>query len=124
MVGHRPLEEISWFESKSRSRAEKSETIDWISEPDNEIEFLIFKQAIDTGWDCPRAHILVKFRETHNIVFEIQTVGQHFTYARTAPLCQRSTQSRLHLHQPKIHHGKERGLQSEHYQTLKSEPHR
>jgi type III restriction enzyme len=55
---------------------QKSELIDWISEPDNEIEFLIFKQAIDTGWDCPRAHILVKFRETHNIVFEIQTVGR------------------------------------------------
>jgi len=55
---------------------QKSDTIDWISEPDNEIEFLIFKQAIDTGWDCPRAHILVKFRETHNIVFEIQTVGR------------------------------------------------
>ncbi|MFA7000306.1 MAG: DEAD/DEAH box helicase family protein [Candidatus Paceibacterota bacterium] len=55
---------------------QKSDTIDWISEPNNEIEFLIFKQAIDTGWDCPRAHILVKFRETHNIVFEIQTVGR------------------------------------------------
>lgn len=55
---------------------QKSELIDWISEPDNEIEFLIFKQAIDTGWDCPRAHILVKFRETYNIVFEIQTVGR------------------------------------------------
>lgn len=55
---------------------QKSETIDLISEPDNEIDFLIFKQAIDTGWDCPRAHILVKFRETHSIVFEIQTVGR------------------------------------------------
>src|SRR3989344_3255315 len=55
---------------------QKSDTLDWISEPNNEIEFLIFKQAIDTGWDCPRAHILVKFRETHNIVFEIQTVGR------------------------------------------------
>jgi len=55
---------------------QKSETIDWISEPDNGIEFLIFKQAIDTGWDCTRAHILVKFRETHSIVFEIQTVGR------------------------------------------------
>jgi len=55
---------------------QKSETIDLISESDNEIEFLIFKQAIDTGWDCPRAHILVKFRETHSIVFEIQTVGR------------------------------------------------
>lgn len=55
---------------------QKSETIDWIAEPDNEIEFLIFKQAIDTGWDCPRAHILVKFRETHSVIFEIQTVGR------------------------------------------------
>lgn len=55
---------------------QKSDTIDWISEPNNEIEFLIFKQAIDTGWDCPRSHILVKFRETHNIIFEIQTVGR------------------------------------------------
>lgn len=55
---------------------QKSETIEWISEQDNEIEFLIFKQAIDTGWDCPRAHILLKFRESSNIVFEIQTVGR------------------------------------------------
>ena len=55
---------------------QKSELIDWIAEPENEIEFLIFKQAIDTGWDCPRAHILVKFRETHSIPFEIQTVGR------------------------------------------------
>lgn len=43
---------------------------------DGEIEYLIFKQAIDTGWDCPRAHILVKFRETSSVVFEIQTVGR------------------------------------------------
>jgi len=55
---------------------QKSKTLDWIAEPDNEIEFLIFKQAIDTGWDCPRAHILVKFRESHSETFEIQTVGR------------------------------------------------
>jgi len=55
---------------------QKSETLDWVSEPDNEIEFLIFKQAIDTGWDCPRAHILVKFRESRSETFEIQTVGR------------------------------------------------
>jgi type III restriction enzyme len=52
------------------------EETDWIAEPDNGIEFLIFKQAIDTGWDCPRAHILVKFRESHSETFEIQTVGR------------------------------------------------
>ena len=55
---------------------QKSKTLDWVSELDNEIEFLMFKQAIDTGWDCPRAHILVKFRESSNKVFEIQTVGR------------------------------------------------
>ncbi len=43
---------------------------------DSDVEFLIFKQAIDTGWDCPRAHILVRFREIKSITFEIQTVGR------------------------------------------------
>ena len=55
---------------------QKSETLEWIAEPDNQIEFLIFKQAIDTGWDCPRAHILVKFREIKSEIFEIQTIGR------------------------------------------------
>jgi len=49
---------------------------EWVRDLDNEIEFLIFKQAIDTGWDCPRAYILVKFRESHSETFEIQTVGR------------------------------------------------
>ena len=40
------------------------------------VQYLIFKQAIDTGWDCPRAQILIKFRESNSIVFEIQTVGR------------------------------------------------
>lgn len=43
---------------------------------DGQVEYLIFKQAIDTGWDCPRAQILVRFRETNSIIFEIQTVGR------------------------------------------------
>ncbi len=44
---------------------------------DSEVEFLIFKQAIDTGWDCPRAQILVRFREkSKNPIFEIQLMGR------------------------------------------------
>lgn len=43
---------------------------------DSKVEYLIFKMAIDTGWDCPRTQILVKFRETNSITFEIQTVGR------------------------------------------------
>lgn len=49
---------------------------EFLTPNDSDVEFLIFKQAIDTGWDCPRAQILVKFRETQSITFEIQTVGR------------------------------------------------
>lgn len=38
--------------------------------------FLLFKQALATGWDCPRAKILVKLRENMSDSFEIQTLGR------------------------------------------------
>lgn len=38
--------------------------------------FLLMKQAISTGWDCPRAKILVKLREGMSEQFEIQTIGR------------------------------------------------
>ena len=60
-------------DEKSAALGPKNE---WVRDLNNEIEFLVFKQAIDTGWDCPRAHILVKFRESHSETFEIQTVGR------------------------------------------------
>lgn len=53
-----------------------SDNLEGISLNTNPIQFLIFKQAIDTGWDCPRAHILVKFRETRSETFEIQVLGR------------------------------------------------
>lgn len=36
--------------------------------------FLLMKQAISTGWDCPRAKILVKLREGGSEDFQIQTI--------------------------------------------------
>ena len=42
----------------------------------NEVEALIFKQAITIGWDCPRSSILVLFREWKNFEFSIQTIGR------------------------------------------------
>ena len=59
----------------------------WMSEdkkdlPDNLTQndgipvFLLMKQAISTGWDCPRAKILVKLRENMSESFEIQTIGR------------------------------------------------
>jgi type III restriction enzyme len=40
------------------------------------VRVLIFKQAIDTGWDCPRAHILLKWRESDSVTFEVQVLGR------------------------------------------------
>ena len=55
---------------------EKSDGLDEISDFESKVEFLLFKQAIDTGWDCPRAHILVKLRDIQSYTFEVQTVGR------------------------------------------------
>lgn len=38
--------------------------------------FLLMKQAINAGWDCPRAKILVKLRENTSEEFAIQTIGR------------------------------------------------
>lgn len=56
--------------------ADKKENIDNISENSSKQCFLIMKQAISTGWDCPRAKILVKIRENMHEDFEIQTLGR------------------------------------------------
>lgn len=50
--------------------------LDMLNDNENRVEFLIFKQAIATGWDCPRAQVLVKFREKGSEILEIQTVGR------------------------------------------------
>jgi len=47
-----------------------------VEKHNSDVEVLIFKQAIALGWDCPRAQILVLFREWHSPVFSIQTVGR------------------------------------------------
>lgn len=55
---------------------DKSDTLPNIEKNDNEVEVLIFKQAIALGWDCPRASILVIFRESKSFTFTIQTIGR------------------------------------------------
>ena len=50
--------------------------LDKISENNAPQEYLLFKQAIDTGWDCPRAQILLKFRESESEIFNIQVLGR------------------------------------------------
>ena len=55
---------------------EPKDTLDNIEKKDNKIEVLIFKQAIAIGWDCPRAAILVIFRESKSVRFTIQVIGR------------------------------------------------
>jgi len=55
---------------------DKSDTLANVTKNNNEVEALVFKQAIALGWDCPRASILVIFRESKSFVFTIQTIGR------------------------------------------------
>ena len=56
--------------------SESKENLENIAKSDSEVEVMIFKQAIALGWDCPRAQILVLFRDHKSLAFSIQTVGR------------------------------------------------
>lgn len=56
--------------------SETKENLEDIVKNDSEISYLIFKQAVATGWDCPRAQVLVMYREIKNPTFHTQTVGR------------------------------------------------
>jgi type III restriction enzyme len=74
------------FEYLKRKGVKGSEIAVWLSQDkvnlediennNSPISFLLFKQAAATGWDCPRAGVLVMFREIKNPTFAIQTVGR------------------------------------------------
>lgn len=56
--------------------SDKKQNLEDIEEPDARPIAVIIKQAVATGWDCPRAHILVKLRDNMSETFEIQTIGR------------------------------------------------
>ena len=58
-----------WFDKHKKN-------LDFISENDSDVDYLLFKQAAGTGWDCPRAHVLVMFREISSPTFYVQTIGR------------------------------------------------
>lgn len=58
----------SWFDDKKPDP--------YIAVNDRAIDFMLFKQAAGTGWDCPRAHVLVMFREIGSNTFYTQTLGR------------------------------------------------
>ena len=76
---------IEWFENNGISvengtlaiwLSARHDNLDGIENNDGKQIAVIIKQAVATGWDCPRAHILVKLREGMDETFEIQTIGR------------------------------------------------
>ncbi|MBO7121765.1 MAG: DEAD/DEAH box helicase family protein [Treponema sp.] len=76
---------IEWFEKNGISvengtlavwLSARHDNLDGIENNDGKQIAVIIKQAVATGWDCPRAHILVKLREGMDETFEIQTIGR------------------------------------------------
>lgn len=63
------------------------ENVAGIENKDSMTDVLLFKQAIALGWDCPRAAVLLIFRDLKSPTFSTQTVGrilrmpeqQHYT---------------------------------------------
>ncbi len=55
---------------------DKSPNLQSITRADDITEVLLFKQAIALGWDCPRAAVLLIFRELQSMEFTTQTVGR------------------------------------------------
>jgi len=58
-----------WLSNEKKNRER-------IEENDNKVNFMIFKVAPATGWDCPRADILVMFREITSPTFHTQIIGR------------------------------------------------
>lgn len=54
----------------------RKDNLEGLEEKECMTDVLIFKQAIALGWDCPRAAVLLIFREIQQESFGIQTVGR------------------------------------------------
>lgn len=52
------------------------ENVNGIERRDSIVDVMLFKQAIALGWDCPRAAVLLIFRDLKSKTFTIQTVGR------------------------------------------------
>lgn len=72
---HNMTEERGNFVSLEEKRR-NDEYVKNISDNDNAIDAVIFKQNVSLGWDCPRAKILVGLRDTKEPSFRLQTLGR------------------------------------------------
>lgn len=47
-----------------------------LEDNESQYDYLLFKMAAGTGWDCPRAQVLVMFRDIQSETFQTQTIGR------------------------------------------------
>lgn len=66
--GVEPTRIAKWFEDKKKPTG--------LENNKSPYDYLLFKMAAGTGWDCPRAQVLVMFRDIQSETFQTQTIGR------------------------------------------------
>jgi len=56
--------------------SKEKQNLETITQLNDLVDVLIFKQGISLGWDCPRAAVLLIYREIKQFSFTVQTIGR------------------------------------------------
>lgn len=70
-----------WMDTQRNSNIIRSKDEIIKNLDNNTVKVLLFKQAIATGWDCPRAQVILRYRkinDTSDGTFDLQTLGRIF----------------------------------------------
>lgn len=66
--GVEPTRIAKWFTNEKKPTG--------LEDNNSQYDYLLFKMAAGTGWDCPRAQILVMLRDIQSETFQTQTIGR------------------------------------------------
>ncbi|MBQ8628805.1 MAG: DEAD/DEAH box helicase family protein [Prevotella sp.] len=66
--GVEPSRIAKWFSNEKKPSG--------LEDNDSPYDYLLFKMAAGTGWDCPRAQVLVMLRDIQSETFQTQTIGR------------------------------------------------
>jgi superfamily II DNA or RNA helicase len=70
------LKWVAMFTDNFESWNDKKYSFDSLKDNESEIDIIIFKTSIATGWDIPRATSLLQFRNVVSKSFDTQVVGR------------------------------------------------
>lgn len=66
--GVEPTKIAKWFTNEKKPAG--------LEDNNSPYDYLLFKMAAGTGWDCPRAQVLVMLRDIQSETFQTQTIGR------------------------------------------------